>query len=166
MGQLQELIPAALDGERVDRAVSMAAGVSRKRAAQLIEAGSVAVNGAAINSKSTRLRVGDRLSIEVDESQAVGPQPDPSVELAVVFEDDYQAHELPAEIPLAPFGDVNGKWSPNALIGTFNIAPIQQGRLPAARPSTTMSRSITRAMISRQPGARRFGPVPRSSTPI
>jgi len=43
-GPLVELIPEALDGERVDRVVSLLAGCSRSEAAALVTAGAVTLD--------------------------------------------------------------------------------------------------------------------------
>ena len=42
---LEEVVPAALDGERLDRVVALLADVSRNRAGATIDAGAVHVDG-------------------------------------------------------------------------------------------------------------------------
>lgn len=88
MATRSELIPSALSGERVDRVVAMAASVSRKRAADLIDDGAVMVNGSTITSRSMRLDEGDELTIEVEFSGPVLPEADPEVPISVIWEDD------------------------------------------------------------------------------
>ena len=44
---VEETIPAALDGERLDRIVALIADISRSEARQLIEAGGATVDGVA-----------------------------------------------------------------------------------------------------------------------
>ncbi|WP_208027981.1 RluA family pseudouridine synthase [Rhabdothermincola sediminis] len=83
-----ERVPAALAGERVDRAVSLMTGASRAEAAELVTAGRVLVNGVAVKTKSHRVEEGDRL--EVDRplpGPGAGPQPDPAVAFEVLHED-------------------------------------------------------------------------------
>ncbi len=48
-GPLVELIPEALDGERVDRVVSLLAGCSRSEAAALVTAGAVTLDGGVVD---------------------------------------------------------------------------------------------------------------------
>ena len=60
-----EEIPGALDGERLDRVVSMLAGVSRSEAARLVAAGEVRVNGEPVSIKTHRLVTGDEIELDV-----------------------------------------------------------------------------------------------------
>ena len=87
MGRRQELIPSALGGERVDRIVAMSAGISRNRAADLIDSGSVTINGETVTSRSTRLVEGDDLVIEVDEVEPTLPAADSDIHVDVIWED-------------------------------------------------------------------------------
>ena len=52
---MNELIPDALEGERIDRVVAMVADVSRSRAATLIADGQVLLDDRAVGSRSTRV---------------------------------------------------------------------------------------------------------------
>lgn len=80
-------VPAALGGERLDRAVAMVGEVSRSRAATVIAEGGVEVNGRAITTRSHRLAEGDVLAFEVEEATEPLPEADPAVSFAVVHED-------------------------------------------------------------------------------
>jgi 23S rRNA pseudouridine1911/1915/1917 synthase len=85
-----EEVPAALDGERLDRVVSLLADVSRSDAAVIVAAGGATVDGVVATSGKVRLRVGQ--TVTVDETlapQAVLPAADPSVDVRVVLEDEY-----------------------------------------------------------------------------
>ena len=62
------LVPDGLDGERVDAAVARMLGLSRSRVAELIAAGLVAVDGAAV-AKSDRVSVGAMLEVELAETR-------------------------------------------------------------------------------------------------
>lgn len=91
---LDEVIPAALDGERLDRVVAFLSGCSRAEAAAAVAGGSVLVGhssepGRAVTKVSQRLVEGERVQVVDDPArppvEVVG---DPSVDVAVVHEDD------------------------------------------------------------------------------
>jgi 23S rRNA pseudouridine1911/1915/1917 synthase len=85
---LREEVPAALAGERVDRAVAMLIGCSRAEAADLVAAGGVRVRGKAAKSRSQKLHEGDLLEIDgIDRPPPQALVPDPDVPLDVVHED-------------------------------------------------------------------------------
>ncbi len=80
-------VPAALDGERLDRAVALLTGWSRAEVQGLIDAGDVLVAGAAA-PKSRRLNTGDVVDVLAE------PEPDAlpvaqDIALDVRFEDDH-----------------------------------------------------------------------------
>ena len=84
-----ERIPAALDGERLDRVVAMGADVSRSVAAAMVADGQVRVDGAVVTTRAHRVHEGD--AVEVGAAPAGGPvalEPDPDVVVDVVHEDD------------------------------------------------------------------------------
>jgi len=84
-----EEIPAALDGERLDRAVALIAGISRSAATQVLAREGVSVDGVRVRVGTRRLRVGERVAIDVDVlPQSEPPAPDTSVEFDLVFADD------------------------------------------------------------------------------
>src|SRR5690625_6403303 len=64
------MVPDGLAGERVDVGVSRMLGLSRTRAAELIDAGLVEVGGTA-PARSTRLEPGAMLSVELPEEKPV-----------------------------------------------------------------------------------------------
>ena len=86
---MNEVVPAALDGERVDRIVSLLTGASRAAAADLLAGGAVRVDGAAVTSGKQRLRQGQVLELP-DEAPtaAAAAAPDASVAFAVVHADE------------------------------------------------------------------------------
>ena len=88
-GSLDEEIPEALAGERLDRCVALLADVSRSAASRLIAEGAVRVDGAVVTSGSTRLGTGQRLSAPRPEPVDPRPEPDPTVEFRVAYEDDH-----------------------------------------------------------------------------
>lgn len=86
--ELHEIqLPDPLDGERVDRVVSLAADVSRKEAAELIVSGAVLVNGDAPAKASLRLRTGDRLRVAVPFRDDTIVD-DPTVDVHIHYLDD------------------------------------------------------------------------------
>jgi len=84
-----EVVPAALAGERLDRLVAMVVGCSRAQAAVLVDDGAVTVGGAVCTSRSVKLAEGDEVVIEAAGAVAdVALAGDPSVPVHVVYEDD------------------------------------------------------------------------------
>lgn len=86
---IDEEIPRALAGERLDRVVALLADVSRSAAVALIAGGAVRIDGDVVSSGKQRLDVGAR--IEIDETQIPGatlPTADSSIDLDVVHADD------------------------------------------------------------------------------
>ena len=88
MSAEEQVVPDALAGERVDRVVSFVTGCSRSTAAALVAAGSVLVDGKVVTTRSTRVEAGQVVSVPEVQETPVGCEPDASVVLAVVFEDD------------------------------------------------------------------------------
>jgi len=83
-----EVIPDALDGQRVDRVVAMIGEVSRTVAAGLIAQGAVTLAGDVVSAGSARVKSGQELTVEFGSStEEVALEPDPSVEFEVVFAD-------------------------------------------------------------------------------
>lgn len=86
---IEEQIPRALAGERLDRVVALLAEVSRSVAASLIEGGFVTVNGAPAAAGKTKVAEGASVCIDESGIEIAGPpEADPSVEFGVVYEDD------------------------------------------------------------------------------
>ena len=61
---IDETLPGALDGERLDRVVAMFDGCSRSEATRLVEAGAVRVDGTIITQKSFRVTEGMQIAFE------------------------------------------------------------------------------------------------------
>ena len=81
------MVPASLAGERVDRAVALLTGWTRRDVQDLLASGAVLVDGEEV-AKSHRLESGDVIEL-LDEPSAPGlPAPDPRVVLDVRREDD------------------------------------------------------------------------------
>lgn len=87
--KVEETLPAALDGERVDRIVSLIADISRSEASQLIADGGAEVDGVVTLSGKSRLKEGQTVVVDLDKIPvAEPPGPDPSVALQIVYVDD------------------------------------------------------------------------------
>ena len=85
---VEETIPAALDGERLDRIVALIADISRSEARQLIEAGGATVDGVAAPSGKVRLAEGQTVGVDLSKvPEEQFPRADSSVEVPVVHED-------------------------------------------------------------------------------
>ncbi len=84
-----EIIPDPLDGERVDRVVSMLLGISRSAAASAVSSGLVTLDEVEVTKSSQRVATGQVLSVD---DAVFAPEDelasDPSVELNIVHVDD------------------------------------------------------------------------------
>ena len=85
---VREVVPEGLAGERIDRVVAMITGLSRNEVADLVAGGAVLVAGAAVTTRSARVKAGDELSVDVpDRAAGAALEGDPSVAVPVVHED-------------------------------------------------------------------------------
>jgi len=101
-GLFAATVPQALDGMRVDRAVSVLTSVSRSQAAALVADGRVRVDGSPILQRSALLRAGAALSVELLPAQPP-LEPDPAVPFEVVYEDaDLVVVDKPAGVVVHP----------------------------------------------------------------
>ncbi len=83
------LIPAALDGERVDRAVCTLFGVPRSQAASMVSSGRVRVAGTPVSTRSRRVSEGELLEVDLPATTADAPMAgDPDVVVPVVHADE------------------------------------------------------------------------------
>jgi len=103
-------VPELLDSVRVDRALAMLTGLTRKETADLVAAGSVEIDGAVVQKGSTPLAAGQRLVASLPD---VGPEallPDPAVDVRVVLEDPaFLVVDKPAGLVVHPgAGHVDG----------------------------------------------------------
>lgn len=130
---IDEVVPAALDGERADRLVTMVTGCTRKEAAELISAGGLLRNGRPVRKVSERVIEGDRVSI--DDSLFVGevlPEPDSSVPLSVVYEDEHViVVDKPAGLVVHPGAGTASGTLVNALLARYpEIAAVGESQRP------------------------------------
>ncbi len=82
-------VPAALGGERVDRAVALLTGMARSEVAAQVAAGGVRLNGTTVTTRSQRVAAGDQLDVAAAAAARPALEPDPGVALAVVHADDH-----------------------------------------------------------------------------
>jgi len=80
-------IPGALDGERLDRAISFVAHLSRRDAAAAVTEGRVRLDGSVVTKVSRRVAPGAVLEVELAEPDP-GPSPEPAVDVTVLYADD------------------------------------------------------------------------------
>jgi 23S rRNA pseudouridine1911/1915/1917 synthase len=109
-------VDRVLHGERLDKAlVALAPEFSRSHLQHLIEQGHVQVDGQASSTASRRLRVGQRLRLELvptEESLAFRPQ---AMALAILFEDEHLlVIDKPAGLVVHP---APGNWQGTLLNG-------------------------------------------------
>jgi len=100
---MEELVPAALAGERVDRVVALLTDLPRSDVARLVADGRVTVDGQPVTLKGRRLAEGARLAVEVPEPATPSLSPDSSVVVPVVAEDaDVIVVDKPAGLVVHP----------------------------------------------------------------
>ena len=128
-----EVIPDALDGERLDRVVALMAEVSRSRACAAIDDGGVSVDGEVSTHRARRVRSGEELWIgDISRQQAEGPLPDPTVVVPVVHaDDDVVVVDKPAGLVVHPG---SGNETGTMLNGLLAAHPRMQGVGSAVRP--------------------------------
>src|SRR5205085_8703924 len=84
------LIPGALDGERLDRVVSLLCNLTRREAAALVAAGGVRVGGRPVTLRSSRVAQGDDLEVDAPPPKVpFRPWPQDDVEMPVVYDDEH-----------------------------------------------------------------------------
>ncbi|MCB0959829.1 MAG: RluA family pseudouridine synthase [Acidimicrobiales bacterium] len=119
--RLEVEVPAALDGERVDRVVAMVADVSRTVATRMVAEGAVEVDGTAITRGADRLRAGSSLRLRVPELDADPvPTADADVEVPVVHEDEHViVVDKPADLVVHPGAGHVGATLVNGLLARY-----------------------------------------------
>ncbi|HMC43371.1 MAG TPA: RluA family pseudouridine synthase [Acidimicrobiales bacterium] len=98
-------VPAALAGERLDRAVAILTGLPRTRVAELVADGAVRVGGQAVTSRSRRVAEGEELEVEAEVAgtRPALTEPDPTVAVSVVYADaDVVVVDKPAGLVVHP----------------------------------------------------------------
>lgn len=116
-----EPIPAALDGERIDRVVSMLTGCTRSESAAAIAAGLVTLDGKVVTKPSVKVRTDQVVVVDGDPHvEEQPPGPDPSVEIPIVHvDDDVIVVEKPAGMVVHPGAGHEGTTMVNGLLARF-----------------------------------------------
>ncbi len=87
---ISEEVPAALDGQRLDRIVALIGDLSRSDAAKTIDAGGVSVDGEPASSGKVRLVEGQVVGVDPSKFPITElPGPEDGIEFGVVHEDDH-----------------------------------------------------------------------------
>ncbi|HET6795316.1 MAG TPA: RluA family pseudouridine synthase [Acidimicrobiales bacterium] len=117
---MDEEVPPALAGERLDRVVAFATGLSRSEVDRLLAAGSVRLDGRTATARSSRVSAGQRLEVDVPEPTVPGVDPDPSVSFAVVHEDDHViVVDKPADLVVHPGAGHRSGTLVNGLVARY-----------------------------------------------
>lgn len=126
-------IPRALDGERLDRVVSLLAGVSRNQVGLAIERGAVWVNGEPVSIRSYRVHVGDELSTDLEpQDQEQDPKPEPDVVVPILHADQsVVVVDKPAGLVVHP---ASGNTTGTMVNGLLAVFPDIQGVGSVTRP--------------------------------
>jgi len=129
MSTFTVVVPASLDGVRVDRAVAMLADVSRAVVDGLVAVGRVRVDGRAVTSRSAKLVEGQTLEVDSpDEVAEAGPVADPAVEFTVVHADDQVVVvDKPAGLVVHPGAGHRSGTLVNGLVARYPDLPALPG---------------------------------------
>jgi 23S rRNA pseudouridine1911/1915/1917 synthase len=130
---IEESIPAALGGERIDRCVSMITGCTRNQAAPLVNAGKVSKNGRVVVKVSDRLAEDDVVVIDealLDEVAVLVA--DPTIDIDVVHEDaSVVVVNKPAGLVVHPGAGTADGTLANALLARYpDIAGVGEAGRP------------------------------------
>ena len=101
---MNESVPAALDGQRVDRVVAMLTGLPRADVAELVANGAVRVNDRAVTKPSLKVAAGDVVDVDVPEVADAGSLvAEAGVEVPLVHvDDDVIVVDKPADLVVHP----------------------------------------------------------------
>src|SRR5690348_2463675 len=112
-------VPDGLEGERLDAALARLFGLSRTRAAEVIAAGDVLVDGQA-GAKSDRMQAGSWLEVILPAPpSAPVPEPQPVPGMAILYEDtDIVVVDKPIGVAAHPTTGWTGPTVLEGLLGT------------------------------------------------
>ncbi len=118
---MREVVPRALDGQRLDRVVALVTGGSRSEAAALVDDGAVTVDDKPVTARSHRLAEGDVVDIDVPErAPDAGLVADPDVPVPVVHEDaDLLVVDKPAGLVVHPGAGQTSGTLVNGLLARY-----------------------------------------------
>lgn len=114
------MIPAALDGERIDRVIATLTGLTRSAAVEAIGAGRASLDGEVVTAKSRLVAEDEELELVMPEVEESLPEADASVEFAVVHEDaDLVVVDKPAGLVVHPGAGNHDKTLVNGLLARY-----------------------------------------------
>jgi len=118
---MKEIVPRALDGQRLDRVVALVTGRSRAEAAALVDDGAVLVDDRPVRSRSHRVTEGEALEVDVPERPPVAAlAAEPSVPVPVVHEDDHLlVVDKPAGLVVHPGAGLTAGTLVNGLLARY-----------------------------------------------
>ena len=161
MSVITLVVPASLDGVRLDKAVALVADLSRSSVDRLVEAGRVQVDGRTVASRATTLRLGQELRVDPTPAGPPdgAPEGDPTVAFEVVHEDtEVIVVDKPAGLVVHPAAGHPGGTLVNGLVARYP----ELARLPeetgadSTRPGIVhrLDRGTSGLMVvARTPGA-------------
>lgn len=131
-------VPAALDGERLDRALALLTGLTRKEVDEIVAAGRVRLGSAPVSSRSRRLHAGEHIRVEGALVRAVpdGPGAEQGVPFEVLWSDgEVVVVDKPAGVVVHPGSGNRGATLVNGLLDRFpDMAGVVADPAAAERP--------------------------------
>lgn len=113
------VVPEAMAGERIDRAVALLTGWSRGEVQALLESGAVTVDGAPV-AKSLRLEPGAVVAIDGEPPTGAPPEPDATVVVPVLYDDaDVIVVDKPVGLVVHPGAGHDGGTLVNGLLERY-----------------------------------------------
>lgn len=112
-------VPAALEGERLDRVVAMATERSRAEVAQLVADGAVRVDDAVVTARSMRVALGARIEVELPEADEGRPEAGDVPFVVVHEEDSFVVVDKPPGLVVHPGAGVRSGTLVNGLIARY-----------------------------------------------
>ena len=130
---MNETVPAALDGQRLDRVVAMLTGLPRSEVAALVGGGAVRVGDDVVTKPSTRVTEGDVVSVDLPAVDHAAPVPaEPEVEVPLVHVDaDVVVVDKPADLVVHPgAGNAGGTMVAGLLARFPDLASVGERERP------------------------------------
>ncbi|MEM7010914.1 MAG: S4 domain-containing protein, partial [Verrucomicrobiota bacterium] len=114
--RFDEIVPDALDGQRIDRVVAIIAEASRREAGELVAAGAVSIDGGVVDKASVKVTAGQSVAFGLTRrSDAI--EADSTIEVPVVHVDDHViVVAKPAGLVVHPGSGVRGATMVNGLL--------------------------------------------------
>ena len=120
--RIVEEVPAALVGQRLDRVVALATGLTRAQVQRLVAGGKVQVDGVNETRPGRRLGLAQVVAVEAGPARPgpVGPAPDPDVDFRVVHQDEWLlVVDKPAGLVVHPGAGTPGRTLVNGLLARY-----------------------------------------------